>query len=85
MIHITHHALTRAMERVPGIDSEAKAFTLLSAEVIQNAAAWGARYVRLGTGQRIVIDIDRAVTVLPKDYWIAAMDPRRTAQFETRY
>lgn len=39
---------------------------------------------RLPTGQRVAIDIDRVVTVLPKDYWVAAMDRRRTAQFETR-
>jgi hypothetical protein len=53
--------------------------------VIQQAAAFGVRYVRLGTGQRVVLDCDRVVTVLPKGYWQAAMDRRRTAPFETRY
>lgn len=67
MIHITHHAITRAMERVPGIRTEAQARALLSTRAIDAAAHFGAKYVRLGTGQRVVIECGSVVTVLPSD------------------
>lgn len=67
MIHVTHHAITRAMERVPGIRTEAQARALLSTRAIDAAAHFGAKYVRLGTGQRVVIECGSVVTVLPRE------------------
>lgn len=83
MIHVSAHAIDRYRERVAPVSYE-EAHAALSSDVIQQAAAFGVRYVRLGTGQRVVLDCDRVVTVLPKGYWQAAMDRRRTAPFETR-
>ncbi|MFK4871643.1 hypothetical protein [Novosphingobium sp. ZW T3_23] len=83
MIHVSSHAVSRYRERVAPVSYD-EAVAALSTPTIERAAAFGARYVRLPTGQRIVLDCDRVVTVLPKGYWQAAMDRRRTAPFETR-
>jgi hypothetical protein len=66
--HVTGHAIERCIERVdPGMTwDEARRF--LSSPVIQRAAAFGARYVRLGTGQRVVLEGAVIVTVKPKPF-----------------
>lgn len=83
MLTISSHAIDRAMERLPGVRTEADAIAALDTPVTRRAAAFGARYVRLGTGQRVVLDCDRIVTVLPKGTWAASLDRRRTAPFES--
>ncbi len=65
MIHITRHAIDRCIERVPGTTTEDQARTLLSSRAILAAAQFGAKYVRLGTGHRVVIEEGRVTTVLP--------------------
>ena len=68
MIHITRHALSRAIQRIAGIQTESQARAMILA-AIQRARAeeTGAPYVRLGTGERIVIEDGAVVTVLPRN------------------
>ncbi|GAM06345.1 hypothetical protein [Novosphingobium sp. MBES04] len=72
MIRITSHAITRAMERLPGIQSEAEAIAALDTPAVQCAAefAKGAKvHVKRDTGQRIVIEDGKVTTVLPPNTW----------------
>lgn len=63
MIHVTQHAIERFVERVGGNADQARA--ALTTPFIEAAAKFGAKYVRLGTGHRVVIDQGRIITVLP--------------------
>jgi hypothetical protein len=67
VVVVTHHALSRAIERVPGIATVDQARALLSGSAIRLAAMFGAHYVRLGTGQHVVIRDSAVITVLPKE------------------
>lgn len=69
MVHITAHAVTRAMERIPGCKCEDDAKITLTSPAIVFAAEFGAHYVRLGTGQRVVIEDHCIVTVLPSEHY----------------
>jgi hypothetical protein len=71
--HITAHAIERAMERIPGIDTIEQARAFLNTPAIRQAADFGAPYVRLGTGQRIVIHQHSVVTILPADTWACTL------------
>lgn len=64
-VHVTNHACLRYQERVAPVSIEV-ARERLSSAVIEQAAAFGAMFVRLGTGQRIVIHDGRVITVLTK-------------------
>jgi hypothetical protein len=66
-LHVSGHAIERALERIDPRMSWEQAKALLSAPAIARAAAFGAPYVRLGTGQRVVLDGFNVVTVLPID------------------
>ncbi len=66
MIHVTAHAVERAMERL-GIASPAEADAALRSRAIVHAAAFGAPYVRLSGGQRVVLEGSNVVTVLPAE------------------
>lgn len=61
---ITDHAIDRYCERVSPVTRD-EARRLLSTPAVQLAASFGAEYVKLGSGQRIVIDNMMVVTVLP--------------------
>jgi hypothetical protein len=63
---ITQHARQRFRERVANLTDEAIDAALSSPTIIR-AMQFGARYVRLGTGQHVVINEGVIVTVLPKD------------------
>lgn len=63
-VHITDHAVVRYRERVAAVTEEAARIALSSA-TIRAAISFGAHFVRLGTGQRVVIEGDRIITVLP--------------------
>lgn len=67
MIEIHQHAIQRAMQRIPGCLTEAHALAVLSTPAIEAAARFGAKYVRLGSGHRVVIDQGKVITVLPRD------------------
>lgn len=64
MVHITAHAIIRFRERVEDLPDEL-VIERLSRPVFQAAAEFGAPYVKLGTGQRVVIRNGVMVTVLP--------------------
>lgn len=61
---VSQHAIDRYRERVADVTEEA-ARQALSSVTIAAAIAFGAHFVRLGTGQRVVIEGDRIITVLP--------------------
>lgn len=66
-LHVTGHAISRYRERVdPGADFD-RAHAALTSAAVERAAGFGAPFVKLGTGQRIVIVEHRVVTVLPAD------------------
>lgn len=71
-LHVTSHAISRYRTRVAPVDDDA-ARAALSSPVIVKAAEFGARCVRLPTGQRIVIEDHHVATVLP-----ASKRPRPT-------
>lgn len=73
MVHVTQHAVDRALERVPGLKSEAEAYCLLTSWAVHQAVEFGAPFIRLGTGQRIVLLEDRVITVLPRGTWIGCL------------
>lgn len=67
MIRVTQHAIERYQERVRNVtDEDARA--ALSCAAIVIAAQFGAPYLKLGTGQHVVIKDGAVVTVLPKDH-----------------
>jgi uncharacterized protein (DUF2252 family) len=72
MIHVTEHAIDRYRERVEAVSADA-ARIALSSEAIVTAANFGAPYVKLGTGQRVVLEGSRVITVLPHDMTIGRM------------
>lgn len=76
-LHITGHAIERCIERVPGIRTEDEARGIMTTNVVRAAVAFGAPFVKLGTGQRIVIEAGSIVTVLPADTVRGRLDPRR--------
>lgn len=63
---ITGHAIERFQERVyPCTDNEAR--LALSTDRIRAAIAFGARIIRLGGGQRLIIRDDTIITVTPAE------------------
>jgi len=66
MIHVTAHAVSRYRERVEPVGYD-EAVAALTSPAVQAAFDFGARFVRLAGGQRIVIEDGRVVTVLPAD------------------
>lgn len=72
---ITDHACQRYVERVrPCTVQEAR--IALGTDRIRAAVAFGARYVKLGGGQHIVLDGERVVTVLPRGHYVGTFDRR---------
>lgn len=74
--HVTMHAIGRYQERVANLP-DAAVVEALTSPCIVKAAAFGAPFVRLATGQRIVLEAGAVVTVLPSDYWPKALDRRK--------
>lgn len=81
MIHITSHAVERYIERVHACSID-DAIEALSSAIILKAADFGAHYVRLGTGQRIVLDGHRVITVLPIGHKAHRMSTQRDCRFK---
>lgn len=75
-IHVTQHAIDRFIQRVARV-TRAEAVIALSSPAVHCADRFGAPFVRLGTGQRIVIHDHTVITVLPKDTSPASLDRRR--------
>lgn len=73
---VTDHAVQRYRERVRNCsDSEAR--TALSSMAVHAAVSIGAPYVRLPTGQRILIHGGVIITVLPSNTARGAMSMAR--------
>lgn len=77
MIYVTTHAIERWLERVDPRATWDEARAALNGPAIHLAADFGAPFLKLGTGQRVVIDHHRVITVLPKDISIGRLDPLR--------
>lgn len=73
-IKVSQHAIDRYRERVADVTAD-EARQALTSAAIELAINFGAHFVRLGTGQRIVIHGHRIVTVLPADYAAGRLDP----------
>lgn len=76
-IRVTRHAAERYLERVDPRLTLAEAVKALSGHAIQRAADFGAPYVKLGTGQHVVLEGATVVTVLPRDQDLGCFDPAR--------
>lgn len=61
---VTGHAIMRYQQRVANLP-ETLVIAALTTPAIQRAASFGAEYVRLGTGHRLVIRQGRVITVKP--------------------
>jgi len=82
-LHVTSHAIERAMERIPGCKCEDDAIHLLSSRAVAQAAEFapaGSIYVRLATGNRIALEDGHVVTVLP-----CRVNPRKMSSEAQRY
>lgn len=75
---ISAHAVQRYQERVANVSDE-QARAALNSPAVNLAANFGAPFVRIATGQRIVIENHVVVTVLPSDMKTGKLDPRRRA------
>jgi hypothetical protein len=77
-LRITSHAVERYQERVANV-TPTEARIALTSPVIAKAADFGAPYVKLGTGQHVVLEGRVVVTVLPKDEHPGCFAPDRDA------
>ena len=66
MIHVTLHAIQRYQERVANVPA-IEAVQALTSPAIQLAAQFGAQFVRLPTGHRVVLKDHTIVTVQPPE------------------
>lgn len=73
--YLTWHAIQRYRERVADVPA-ADIWRALDIPAVRIAIEFGARFVRLAGGQRLVIEEDRIVTVLPRDHWLGSLDRR---------
>ena len=71
-LHVTQHAIDRYRERVADIPDQA-IVAQLTTDAVLAAARFGAPYVRLSTGQRIVIVKHKVITVLPAHAKVGAV------------
>lgn len=76
-VHVTRHAAERYLERVNPRLTLSEAIAELSGRAIQRAAEFGAPYVKLGTGQHVVLEGSTVVTVLTKDQHIGLFSRER--------
>lgn len=75
-LHVSAHAVERYIERVCPNASAEQAKDALTSPTITKAARFGAHYVKLGTGQHVVIEDQTIITVLPRGHWVGTFDRR---------
>jgi hypothetical protein len=80
-LYLTRHAIQRYRERVADVPA-AEIWRALDCPAVRTAIAFGARFVRLAGGQRLVIEANRVVTVLPRDHAPGRLDPARDHLFD---
>ncbi|MCX9146589.1 hypothetical protein [Erythrobacter sp. WG] len=75
-VFLTRHAIQRYRERVADVPA-AEIWRAIDCAAVRTAIEFGARFVRLAGGQRLVLEQNRVVTVLPKDHFTSALDRAR--------
>ncbi len=65
-VFLTRYAIQRYRERVADVPA-ADIWRALDTPTVRIAIEFGARFVRLSGGQRIVLEQNRIVTILPRD------------------
>lgn len=80
-LYVTCHAIERYQERVENVPA-AEITRRLNAPVFQSAADFGAPYVKLSGGQRVVIVERRIITVLPQHHSTGSLNPCRDHLYE---
>lgn len=78
---VTRHALDRYRERIDDLPDREIEQRLTTAPY-RIAAEFGARYVRLGSGHRVVIIDHKVITILPQDNAQGSMTPARDHLYE---
>ncbi len=66
-VHVTAHAVERYRERVADVPDHMAREAI--ERLVAGAAIFGAPFVKLGTGQRLVLQGETVITILPKDTW----------------
>ena len=66
-VFITRNAMDRYRERVADVPAAA-IWQALDCPAVRAAITFGARFVRLSGGQRVVLCENRVVTILPRDH-----------------
>ena len=80
-LHVTSHAISRYRERVAPVSYD-DARTALSCAAVELAASIGAPFVKLGTGQHVVVRDQAVITVLPKDKHLGTLARDRWAELQ---
>jgi hypothetical protein len=80
-VFLTRHAIQRYRERVADVPP-VEIWRALDCPAVRLAIDFGARFVRLSGGQRVVIQQNRIITVLPRDHFVGALDRRRDSLFD---
>lgn len=82
MIHISAHAIDRYKQRVRSCtDEQARAALLASAAKVVTFARGAQIFVRLAGGQRVIVQGDAVVTVLPADHYRRQIRRRGLGRF----
>lgn len=81
-LFVTPHAIERYQERVADVPA-IEVHRRLNSPTLLVAAEFGARYVKLGGGQRVVIKEWRIVTILPSNHCAASLSPVRDHLYES--
>lgn len=79
-VFLTRHAIKRYRERVADVPA-ADIWTALDIPAVRIAIDFGARFVKLSGGQRVVLEQNRVVTILPRDRCHGSLDRRRDGFF----
>jgi hypothetical protein len=74
-VFLTRHAIQRYRERVADVPAAA-IWAALDIPAVRIAIDFGARFVRLPGGQRVVLKENRIVTILPRDRCRGSLDRR---------
>lgn len=80
-IFLTRHAIQRYKERVADVPAAA-IWAALDIPAVRIAIDFGARFVRLSGGQRIVLEHNRIVTILPRDRCRGSLHRRNDRHIE---
>lgn len=78
-LFLTRHAIQRYRERVADLPA-AEIWRALDCPAVRVAIEFGARFVRLSGGQRVVLEENRVVTILPRNRGRAALARRNDRQ-----